>query len=135
MLRRLIWIGIIAGLGYAGYQWLFVVSQGHPERSPRGVMNSFAEALLEDNVAVMHSVCRGEAAGQINDLRAALATRRQRGAPIIQLSLSGNTGGVSGHAQGLLMATDRTGNTLPLWDIYVMQDDAGRWWVARFTLR
>lgn len=135
MLRRLIWIAILAGLGYAGYQWLFVESQAHPERSPRGVMNAFAEALLTDNLPAMRTVCRGEAAGQIDELRAELATRRQRGVPIIQLGLTGNTGGHSGRAQGVLMATDRTGSTLPLWDIYVTQDNADRWWVTRFTSR
>lgn len=135
MLGRLVWIALFAGALWAGYHWTFVASRANPGASPRGAMNAFADALLTDNVPAMRLLCRAEATRQIDELRAELATRRQRGSPVIQISVTGNTGGANGRAQGLLMVTDRTGNTLPLWDIYATQDPAGRWWIDRFTPR
>ena len=135
MIRKLIWLAVIAAAVIGGVQWLNQRSGSSPQSSPRAVMLSLCVGIESANPTLMRRHCLPEAREQIDEIVAELDARARRGARVDRAWVDGNTGDHGGRAQGLIWIMDTSGNRLPRWDVYATRDDQGRWWIERLTDR
>lgn len=136
MLRRLLWLVLLAAAAY-GIYYLAVGSSptANPHSSPRAALLTFCSGLQSNSPATMLRVCRGEATRQVDTILRELDERARRGARVTHAWPEGHTAAAGGRAQGLITIQDATGNTLPRWDAHLVRDAQGRWWIDRFTDR
>jgi hypothetical protein len=136
MIGRVLWLLVLIAAAVAGWQWFYQSRpSASPQESPRGVMRELCRGIEASNPPTMSAVCIGEAREQVDDIRAELDARAQRGVPVTTAWVDGNTSAHGDHAQGLIWIMDSTGNRLPRWDVHAARDDQGRWWIERLTER
>ncbi|MBN1478038.1 hypothetical protein JXA47_14880 [Candidatus Sumerlaeota bacterium] len=136
MIGRALWLLLLVAAAIAGWHWLYQSRPAtSPHSSPRSAMIELCRGIEADNPPLMSSICIGEAVDQVDDIRAELDARAERGLAVTTAWVDGNTSAHGDHAQGLIWIMDSTGNRLPRWDVYAVRDDQGRWWIERLTDR